>query len=165
MVRLSVLSCLLACLPLASHASAENLSVNAVWLNYDSLPTSSDLLFVITNPPIVSSGAINIDRWLPTPVIEWQHFDIGLNPGVVFIMSPSSGSVINRVIGDSQDIFGSLVLSSTTDLLTLSESQITVLNNAGINVSSVPEADAYMLMLAGLGVMPLRRRTQHTAQY
>ncbi|WP_024930256.1 PEP-CTERM sorting domain-containing protein [Methylophilus sp. OH31] len=218
MLRLSVLSCLLACLPLASHASAEislastscsgdmtlssgsgislactgNLSLDGGWLKSDSLISlfargdltlnnlslyapeitlsnltgtltiGSNVLLDIT--PAVASGAINISSGLPKPVIAWQSFDIGLNPGAIITVGTGNASVINRVMGHRPDLAGSLSLTSAQSQLSLNASRLNLINSAGINVSAVPEPDSYMLLLTGLGLMACRRKAKQTAK-
>lgn len=220
MLRLSVLSCLLACLPLASHASAQislastscsgdlslsagsgislacsgDLSLDGGWLKSDSLISlfasgdltlnnlslyapeitlsnltgnltiGSNVLLNITHAPAVASGAINISSGLPKPVIAWQSFDIGLNPGAIITVATGNASVINRVMGHRPDLAGSLSLTSAQSQLSLNASRLSLINSAGINVSAVPEPDSYMLLLAGLGLMAYIRKAKQTAK-
>jgi len=220
MLRLSVLSCLLVCLPLASHASAEislastscsgdlslsagsgislactgDLSLDGGWLKSDSLISlfaggdltlnnlslyaqeitlsnltgtltiGSNVLLDITHAPAVASGAINISSGLPKPVIAWQSFDIGLNPGAIITVGTGNASVINRVMGHRPDLAGSLSLTSAQSQLSLNASRLNLINSAGINVSAVPEPDSYMLLLTGLGLMACRRKAKQTAK-
>ncbi len=218
MLRLSVLSCLLVCLPLASHASAEislastscsgdmslsagsgislactgNLSLDGGWLKSDNLisvfaggdltlnnlslyapeislstPTGnltigSNVLLDITHTPVLTSGAIHINSWLPRPVIAWQDFDIGLQPGAVISVSNSAGAA-HQTIVHRPELAGSLVLTPAQSQMLIHESRITLINSAGINVSAVPEPDGYMMILAGLGLMACRRKTKKLA--
>lgn len=217
MLRLSVLSCLLACMPLASHASAQislastncsgdmalssgsgislsctgNLSLDGGWLKSDStislfaggdltlnnlslyapeislsnltgnLSIGSNVLLDATHTIALSSGVVPIDIWAPRPVIAWASFNIGLSSSVNFNMGAASASVINRVLGYSPELGGSLVLSTAQIQMLTQESRITVINSAGINVSAVPEPDGYMMMLAGLGLMACRRKSKN----
>jgi len=212
MLRLCVLSCLLACLPLASHASAQislastscsgdmalssdssisfnctgNLSLDGGWLTSDSaislfasgdltlnnlrlyapeislssltgnLTIGSNVLFDTT----LTSGATPIDRWSPRPVIAWQSFDIGLNPGSVISVSSSNSNAINQTIIHRPALAGSLVLTPAQSQMLIHESRISMVNNAGMNVSAVPEPDGYMMMLAGLGLLAYRRKSK-----
>lgn len=216
MLRLSVLSCLLACLPLASHASAQislantncsgdmalssgngislsctgNLSLDGGWLKSDStislfaggdltlnnlslyapeislsnlmgsLTIGSNVLFDTTRTLVLASGATPLDIWSPRPVIAWQSFDIGLNPGAVISVSNSAGAA-HQTIVHRPELAGSLVLTPAQSQMLIHESRITVTNSAGINVSAVPEPDGYMMMLAGLGLMACRRKSKN----
>jgi len=216
MLRLSVLSCLLACLPLASHASAQislantncsgdmalssgngislsctgNLSLDGGWLKSDStislfaggdltlnnlslyapeislsnltgnLSIGSNVLFDTTRTLVLASGATPLDIWSPRPVIAWQSFDIGLNPGAVISVSNSAGAA-HQTIVHRPALAGSLVLTPAQSQMLIHESRITVTNSAGINVSAVPEPDGYMMMLAGLGLMACRRKSKN----
>jgi hypothetical protein len=217
MLRLCVLSCLLACLPLASHASAQislastscsgdmalssdsgisfnctgNLSLDGGWLTSDSpisllasgdltlsnlhlyapaislssltgsLTIGSNVLFDTTHTVLLTSGATPVDRWSPRPVIAWQSFDIGLHPGSVISESSSNSNAINQSIIQKPALAGSLVLTPAQSQMLIHESRITLTNNAGINVSAVPEPDGYMLMLAGLGLLACRRKSKN----
>jgi len=219
MLRLSVLSCLLACMPLASHASAQislastscsgdmalssgsgisfsctgNLSLDGGWLKSDSqislfasgdltlnnlslyapeislstltgnLTIGSNVLFDITHTPVLTSGAIHINSWLPRPVIAWQDVDIGLQPGAVISVSTHSADAIKQTADHRPALSGHLVLSPAQSQMFIHESRISLANNAGINVSAVPEPDGYMMVLAGLGLMACRRKAKKLA--
>lgn len=217
MLRLSVLSCLLVCLPLASHASAQislantncsgdmalssdsgitfnctgNLSLDGGWLTSDSpisllasgdltlnnlrlyapaislssltgsLTIGSNVLFDATHTAVLTGGATPVDRWSPRPVIAWQSFEIGLNPGSVISVSSSNSNPINQTMIHRPALAGSLVLTAAQSQMLIHESRITLTNNAGMNVSAVPEPDGYMLMLAGLGLLACRRKSKN----
>lgn len=216
MLRLPVLTCLLACMPLASHASAQmslantncsgdmalssvsgislsctgNLSLDGGWLKSDdqislfaggdltlnnlslyapeislsnltgSLTIGSKVLLDTTRTLVLTSSATSLDIWSPRPVIAWQSFNIGLSSSVNFNLGAASASAINRVLGYSSELVGSLVLSTAQIQMLTQESRITVINNAGINVSAVPEPEGYMMMLTGLGLMACRRKSK-----
>lgn len=211
MLRLSVLSCLLACLPLASHATAQisltsmncsgdmalssgsgislscagNLNLAGGWLKSDSqislfangdltldnlslyapeislssltgnITIGSNALFETTHNATVPSGTINIDRWMPNQVIEWQNFAIGLNPGGVITVGGGDASGTNHI--PQQPV---LSIKTTQSVLLANASQIRPISGANINVSAVPEPDGYMMMLAGLGLMAYRRKAK-----
>lgn len=215
MLRLSVLSCLLACLPLTSHATAQvsltsmncsgdmalssgsgislscagNLNLDDGWLKSDSqislfangdltlnnlslyapeislsnltgtIAIGSNVLFDITHTALISNGTINIDRWLPNRVIEWQNFDVGLNPGAVITLCSGDASGINHTPQQSV-LAGSLSIKTAQSVLLANTSQIRLISSADISVSSVPEPDGFMMMLAGLGLMAYRRKTK-----
>ncbi len=215
MLRLSVLSCLLACMPLTSHATAQisltsmncsgdmalssgsgislscagNLNLDDGWLKSDrqislfangdltlnnlglyapeislsslagSITIGSNVLFDTTQTASITSGAINMDRWLPNWVIEWQNFDIGLNAGGVITVGSGDASVINHIPQQS-GLAGSLSINTAQSVLLADASQITPISGANITVSSVPEPDGYMMLLAGLGLMAYRRKAK-----
>lgn len=217
MLRQLILYCLLVCLPLASHASAQislantncsgdlslssvntvslsctgNLSLDGGLLKSDSqislfaggdltlnnlslyapeitlsnltgsLSIGSNVLLDATHRIALSSGAVPIDIWAPRPVIAWTSFNIGSSSSVNFNMGSASASVINRVLGYSPELVGSLVLSTAQIQMLTQESRITVINSTGINTSAVPEPDGYMMMLAGLGLMACRRKSKN----
>jgi hypothetical protein len=140
-----------------------NLSLYAPEISLSSLAgtitISNNALFDTTRAATVPGGIINIDSWLPNRVIEWQDFNVGLNPGGVITVGSGDASGINH-IPQQPVLAGSLSINTAQSVLLANASQIRPISGANINVSSVPEPEGYMMMLAGLGLMAYRRKAK-----
>lgn len=67
---------------------------------------------VIAREPL-GTGLLPVQQPVPRPVIAWNSFDIGLNPGgVIFVGGNANTSVINRLIGGNVELnAGSTLIS------------------------------------------------------
>lgn len=102
---------------------------------------------VIAREPL-GTGLLPVQQPVPRPVIAWNSFDIGLNPGgVIFVGGNANTSVINRLIGGNVELnAGSTILSGQP------------VNSAVVSASMVPEPSTFALMLLGLGGIACKRR-------
>lgn len=127
----------------------ENLSLRAPKILLSvlsgSLTVGSNVRFSVS---ALEPLTIPIPQALLRPVIAWNSFDIGLNPGgVIFVGGDANTKVINRLIG------GDVKLNSGSTIISGQP-----VNSAAVSASMVPEPTTFALMLLGLGGIACKRR-------
>lgn len=104
-------------------------------------------------------------RALPTKQdIQWNSFNIGLNPGGNIQFSlPNSSSVLNGITGNGMTGGGAVFLTNTNGILfnvgtvNFTTAGLAIVSNQA-SVSSAPEANTGAMLLLGMGLLAVRRK-------
>lgn len=144
----------------------ENLSLNAPEISISTisgnLQMASTVNIKATQNEGNGGGSVLIGMLPIKQDIHWNSFNIGLNSGAnIQISTPGTNSnVINHLTGAGEVyvINRAGIVFQNTSAVNFTPAGFITINNP-ISVSSVPEANTGVMLLLGLGMLTLRRRS------
>lgn len=142
----------------------ENLNLSAPEISFSTITGNLEIASTanIQNIQLNPRGPLLINPLPNKRDIIWNNFNIGLHPGAnIQISTPGTNSnAINHLTGAGEVyvINRAGIVFQNTSAVNFTTAGFITINNP-ISVSSVPEANTGVMLLLGLGMLALRRRS------